>query len=211
MLFLGLNFLFGQNGKEFVVEFSEIDSLQYVKLKENYSNKLVVDSTKQTIPDSSFTLIINNKNQQFSCKEEYNPCYYYNGFLPSINSFIITYCTIDICETFLIDKTSGESKTLFSPYDNQSEVPLFSKNLKKMLVFASNVFDTESFISIYQRANEDEDFNFDSYESLTTDKWKIYEAIWINENSFALMTFEKYGGISGSVPLNVNYMIGEMK
>src|SRR5690606_9128164 len=121
-LLLGLNSLFGQNDQKLIVDFSEIDSLEYQKFKGEYANKLSVDSTKKTIPDSSFTLVINGKSQCFHCQMDYNPCYYYKGFLPPINSFVITYCTMNICETFLIDQSSGERQTLFSPFDNESEI-----------------------------------------------------------------------------------------
>lgn len=210
-LLLGLNGLLGQNGQELIVKFSEIDSLQYIEFKKEYTNKLVVDSTKKTIPDSSFALVINDKNQQFDCHNDYNPCYYYKGFLPPINSFVITHCKMYICETFLIDQTSGEQQSLFSPYDNECEIPVLSKDLNKMLVFASNVFDVESFISVYQRTDKTEGFNFESYDSLTIENWDIHEVIWINDSSFALITFNEYGGQNGSETLNKKYMEGEIK
>lgn len=200
-----------QNGIGLDVEFSEIDSLQYMEYKKKYTNMLVVDSTKKTIPDSSFALIINDKNQHFDCQKDYSPCYYYKGFLPPINSFVITHCTTQICETFLIDQTSGERQTLFSPFDNECEIPILSKDLNKMVVYASNVFDTESFISLYQRTDNTVNFNFESYRSMTTKKWKIYEAIWINNTSFALITFDAYGGQNGNKALNKRYIKGEIK
>jgi hypothetical protein len=210
-LILGLNGMFSQNHPELNIEFMKIDSLQYQRYKEDYANKLYLDSTKKTIPDSSFTLTINGENQIFNCEKDYNPCYYYKGFLSPINSFVVTHCTMDICETYLIDKTTGEQRTLFSPFDNECEIPVFSKDLNKMLVYASNVFDSDSFISIYQRTDNTENFNFDSFKIYDTNKWKIYEGIWIDETNFALKTFQKFGGKTGSEPLNINYIRGKIK
>ena len=210
-LLYGLTNLYGQREQDLVVEFSKIDSLEYIEYRNEYSNPLVLDSTKRTIPDSSFTLTISNENQHFACQKDYAPCYYYIGFLPPLESFVITHCTMYVCGTFLINQNSGERHNLFSPFDNECEPPLLSKGQNKMLVFASNVFQTESFISIYQRKDKLANFDFDSFESLTTDKWKIYEAVWIDETSFPLKTFEEYGAQTGSVPLNVKYILGRIK
>ncbi len=207
-LLVGLNGLLGQEGKELIVEFSEIDSLQYLRFKKEYPNRLVKDSTKKTIPDSSFTLIINNKSEKFDCEKDYAPCYYYEGFLLPINSFVITHCIMYQCVTYLIDKASGERQYLFGPFENQCEVPVLSKDLNKMLIFSSDVYDKESFISLYKRTSKNEDFDFETHDSLTTDKWKILEAIWIDDTKFALKTFDKY---SGDKPLNVNFVKGEIK
>jgi hypothetical protein len=205
---MGLNSLLGQSEQDLIIDFSEIDSLQYIAYKKEFSNKLIIDSTKKTIPDSSFSLIIKNTEQLFDCQKDNSDCHYYKGFLPQLSSFIITHCGMSICETFLIDQTSGEIQNLLSPYDNECKAPVLSKNHNKLLVYASSVFDRESFISIYQKSGKNEDFDFKSYKSLTIKEWRIYEVIWINNTSFALITFDKYGGKTGSEALNVKYIKG---
>ena len=210
-LLIGLNGLFGQTEQELIVAFYEIDSLQYFEFRKEYSNNLEVDSTKKTIPDSSFTLIIKNNYLRFDCQKDYNGCYYYKGFILSLNSFVITHCGMLTCETFLINQTSGERCALFSPFDNECETPLLSKDLNKMLVFASNVFEIESYISVYQKTKGLSGFNIKSFKGLRIDKWRINEAIWINDTTFALITSDKYGDNSVNLPLTTKYLIGKIK
>lgn len=193
------------------IQFTPIDSIQYVKFKNDYSNQLILDSAIKTIPDSSFSLIINDTSTRFGCGKGFHDCNYYKGFIPPLNCFAITHCSSYICRTFLVDKATGERHFFSSPYDNECYVPLLSKNLNKMLVIASNVFDTESYISVYERQHNETDFNYEFFSSMTTQKWKAYEAVWINETSIALITFEKYGGITGNQLLNVKYVKGVIK
>lgn len=210
-MLLGIKSLSGQSEKELTIEFMKIDSLQYIKFRKDYSSYLIVDSIKKTTADSSFSLNVNNESRRFDCKRDFSGCYYYKGFLPPLNSFVITHCSTLICETFLIDKASGERQNLFSPYDNESETPVLSKDLTKMLVFASDVFGRASFISIYQRSTNKGNFDFKSFASLNTNKWKVFEVVWINDTSIALKTFDQYGGKTGNELLNVKYLKGEIK
>jgi hypothetical protein len=210
-LLFGLTSLFGQPAQELILDFSEIDSVQYMEYKKDYSNMLILDSTKRTIPDSSFTLVVHNKRQQFDCQPDYNPCHYYKGFLSPIQSYVITYCTLHECGTYLIDQHSGERKELFSPFDNECEPPLLSKKHNKMLVFASSIFETESFISIYQSNDDNGSFNFESFDSFTTDMWEIYKAICIDETSFALRIRQEYIETAGGAPRKLNFIKAEIK
>lgn len=210
-LLVGLSAALGQSDKSLTIAFTDIDSLQYMKFKKEYTSHLVVDSTKKTTPGASFSLPIENKIQQFDCQKDFSDCHYYKGFLPSLNSFVITHCTRQICGTFLVDATSGERQGLFSSFDNECESPVLSKDHTKMLVFASDVFDKASYISIYHRANKKEKFDFKSFASLSTNKWRIFEVVWINDTRIALMIFDQYGGQTGNELLNVKYIQGEIK
>lgn len=80
-----------------------------------------------------------------------------------------------------------------------------------MLVFASNVFDRQAYITLVQRADNKAKFDLESSSCLTTNDWKIFEAVRINDTSIALITYDDYGGKSGNELLNVKYYKGEMK
>ncbi|MGB0391203.1 MAG: hypothetical protein ACPGD5_06520 [Salibacteraceae bacterium] len=200
----------GQNN-DLVITFSEIDSLQYAKYKSNYSNSILLDSNKQTVQGSSFSLLIADEMKSFGCQLDPVDCYYYLGKIPELNSYVLTNCGSLVCETFLINQTTGEKFGLFSPYDGESKAPLLSENMNSMLVIASGAFDRESCISLYSKAPYDNKFHYNSFESFTTSKWRIYEAVWVNDTSIAIMTFDKNGGRKGNTPLNVKYKLGELK
>lgn len=200
----------GQNN-DLLIEFTEIDSLQFVKYKSNYTNSIVLDSNKRTIRDSSFSLLIEGEMKSFGCLLDPVDCYYYRGKIPELNSYVLTNCGSMVCETFMINQTTGEKFGLFSPYDGESKAPLLSKNMNNMLVIASGVFDRGSCISVYSKTPSDNKFNYNSFESFITSKWRIYEAVWVNDTSIAIKTYDKNGGRRGNTPLNVKYKLGELK
>ena len=61
----------------------------------------------------------------------YHICYYYRGFLTAINCYVVTYCSDAYCDTWLLNKTTGKTITLINPFDNETCVPLISKDEKE--------------------------------------------------------------------------------
>lgn len=209
LLFVGVHFVSGQNNKNVAVDFSKIDSLKYVEFKMQYPNEVLLDSTKKTIVDSSFVLLINGREQTFI--NEYDNRYYYRGFLPSVQSYVLTHCGILWCLTSLVDRTSGKQLELDSTFDNEAEIPIISKNGNMMLVFANNVFSPDSYISLYQRVDKEDNLGFSLVFDISKDRWDIQEAIWINDNSFALKLAE-YGSNEGeNDSINIKYIIGKIE
>jgi ribulose bisphosphate carboxylase small subunit len=207
LLLTGNHVAHAQNQEELLIEFTEIDSLEYQKFKKEYLSLVTVDSTKKA---NSFSLLVNNKVEQFDNVNDNNR-YYYKGFLAPLNCYVLNHCSKYICRNFLLNQETGERNFLFSPYDNECEIPVLSNDLKLMLVFATDVFDRGSFISIYPLKEGNGKLDFESFKSFTTTQWSIYQAIWINNTSIALMTFDEYGGTSGNEPLNLKYYKGDFK
>jgi hypothetical protein len=203
--------LFAQHQQPLDVDFTEIDSVQYLEFQKAYRNNLVIDSIEHAITRSSFTLFIRNEEEQYECPTEYNDCNYYKGFLPAINSHVISNCGVQVCYTYLLNRTSGDYQTLFSSFDTECEVPLLSKDLTKMLAYASSAFDAASYLSVYERANAASQFNYQNFKGIEINSWVINEAIWVNDTTFALITSETYGGSDVSVLVNVKYRLGRVK
>ncbi len=210
-LLITLNVVFAQHQQPLDLDFTEIDSVQYMEFKKAYSNNLVIDSTKHAITRSSFTLIIRNEEEQYECPGNDDDCNYYKGFLPDINSHVITNCGTQVCYTYLLDRTSGDFQTLFSSFDTECEVPLLSKDLSKMLVYASSVFDVESYVSVYERTDASSQFDYQNFKGIRANSWVINEAIWVDDNTFALITSETYGASGTNVLVNVKYRLGRIK
>lgn len=208
-LLIGTQFVIAQNNKNLTVDFSEIDSLEYMEFKMKYPNEVLFDSTKKTIVDSSFVLLINGKEQTFI--NEYDNRYYYRGFLPSLQSYVLTHCGMLWCLTSLIDQTSGKQLDLESTFDNEAEIPLISKNGNMMLVFASNVFSPASYISLYQKVDKEDNLGFSMALDLSVDLWDIQEAIWVSDNSFALKIADYNDDERENKSRKVRYMIGKIE
>ena len=207
LLLIGVNVVFAQTQKDLQIEFTEIDSLEYLKFKSEYSNPIRIDTTKRT---DSFSLVVNDKIESFNDFDN-SDRYYYQGFLPPLNSYALNHCSMYTCRNFLLNRKTGERQFLYTPYDNECEIPVLSKDLRSMLVFASDVFNKGSFISIYRINESTGSLDYETFGSWMTGKWKIYETIWINDRSIALKTFDEYGGRSGSEPLNLKYYKGVFK
>ena len=207
ILLFGVSGLYAQNVTELSIEFTAIDSLRYNDFRKSYSSQVTIDSIKRA---NSFSLIVNSKIENFDNHDD-NDRYYYKGFLTPLNSYVLNHCSKYVCENFLLSKETGERQFLYSPYDNECETPVLSKDLKRMLVFATDVFDRGSFISVYQKIDNGEEFDYESFESWTTNRWRIFEVVWIGNTSIALIAFDEYGGRTGNELQNVKYFKGELE
>lgn len=209
LLLIGIANLFGQTREELLVKFSEIDSLQYMAFKKDYHSEREFDSSKISMYDSSFTLTINNEKERFEGDTQAEEWYIYDGFLPSLNSFVIIQCGSGYCGTILIDRETEKIQPIITPYEEapcNTEI-LLSKDKNKILVLTSNAFDRESYIAIYQRESTTKGFDFSRYRSLTTDMWKVDEGIWVNNETFALLTYsEDIGCKTEGVPVKIKYL-----
>lgn len=210
-LLIAVNGLFSQYGQPVQIDFTPIDSSQYMALKKAYINPLITDTIHKTVPDSFFTLTIKNTPQKFECTPDFNGCYYYKGFFPALKFYAVTYCDMHTCNTYLIHQETGDKHALFSPFDNESEAPILSPNKTKVLVYASNVFDVESYISIYAQNQKTGFFEFKKFKGLALKEFRINDAIWVNESTIALITSNTYGASSDEKTAAPSYLLGKIK
>jgi len=192
------------------ITLSESDAIAFAHYKKNFSNQLVLDTTITTIPDSSFQLEVAGTARSYSCGNHCADCIYYNGNLPSIDSYVLTHCQPEYCETMLLNKTTGVSENLPSGFDNEAEVPVMSKNGSQMLVYASNVFEREAVISVYQKKEPNTPIHWNAAAEFNTMLWKINEIVWIDELSFAIHAYQKQGGIAGDSLVGQQFYIGKL-
>lgn len=197
-----------ENKNKLKIKFTIIDSTDYFKYKQKYSNEITVDTTIVNEAGSFFTLDVENAEKKFSCDIDYSNCNYYKGFLNPLSKYIITHCGTGYCGTYLLDKNTGTQNYLESPFDSECEIPALSKNQDKLIAFSSSVFDRESFIALYRENAETKKIELKKFDSFYTSDWRIKEIIWIDNNSIALKVYEKYGGKTGSELINTRYLKG---
>ncbi len=200
-----------ENKNKLRIKFTKIDSTEFLKYNQKYSNEITVDTTIVNEAGGFFTLGVGNVEKKFSCDIDYNNCNYYKGFLKPLNKYILTYCGTGYCGTYLLDKSTGTQDYLESPFDSECENPSISKNKNKLIAFSSSVFDRESFIALYKTNIETEKIDLKKYASFNTSDWRIKEIIWIDNNVIALKVFDKYGGKTGDELINTRYLKGEIE
>ena len=197
---------FKEHKNKLKLNFTTIDSADYLSYKRKYSNGITIDSTIVNKAGSSFTLSLKNTEKTFSCDIDYNDCTYYKGFINSLNKYILTYCSNGYCGTYLLDKNTGETNSLESPFDSECESPVLSKNESQLIAFSSSVFDTNSFLSLYENNPKTKIIDFTIYKFFNSSEWKINEIIWIDEKTIALIIYDEYGGETGSELINKRYL-----
>lgn len=197
-----------ENKNKLRIKFTEIDATKFLKYKQKYSNQIIVDTTIVNKAGSFFTLNVANIEKKFSCDIDYNNCNYYKGFFKPLNKYILTYCVTGFCGTYLLDKKTGNINNLQSPFDSECEAPSLSEDKSKLIVFASSVFDSDSFIALYKKELNTQKINFKTFDSFYTSKWRIKNLIWIDNNSIALKVFDNY---QGKKLVNVRYLKGEIE
>lgn len=150
--------------------------------------------------EGGYFLIKTDKNIfKFPCGKNYSrPCYIYENYIPSINSYKIGILGEGMAESFLLDK--GNNSTLHPVYDyDHGGFELNTSPLKKNLIVYSSInyedykkyYNFKSYIVTY-------DINDINYLSdiknayvFTTDDWQINRINWINNSSFVLEVFDK--------------------
>ncbi|MEO1513431.1 MAG: hypothetical protein AAFV95_00415 [Bacteroidota bacterium] len=188
------------------LSFAKIDEETYEAHRQQYSNQLMVDSTIVNEAGGEFSLPVDGEEKTFRCGANHQDCTYYRGFLTPLNQYVLTHCGTGYCITYLLDKASGLTTNLPSPYDSECDIPSLSKDQKKLLIFASSVFYTESFIALYERDDKTQKIDFGRYDSYESTDFRIKEIIWIDSQSIALKVFDEYGGTSGGELVNKRYL-----
>jgi len=186
--------------------FTKIDSNDYFSHHREYSSQIIIDSTIVNKAGSTFILPVQDTERKFSCGINYENCTYYKGFITPLNMYILIFCGNAYCNTFLLDKSTGQVNDLQSPFDTECDLPALSIDQEKLIAFSSSAFDKESFISLYKKNNDTGKIEFKEFDSFYTSDWRIKEIIWIDTNSFALKIYDKYGGKSGGKLINVKYL-----
>jgi len=195
-----------ENENTLKLKFTKIKSTEYFDYKQKYSNGITIDTTITNKAGSSFTLPLKNTEKTFSCDIDFNVCTYYKGFIKSLNKYVLTYCGQGYCGTYLLDKNTGETNSLESPFDSECESPVLSKNESQLIAFSSSVFDTNSFLSLYENNPKTKIIDFTIYKFFNSSEWKINEIIWIDEKTIALIIYDEYGGETGSELINKRYL-----
>lgn len=128
-------------------------------------------------------------------------------FPPPLKSHIIREVR-DVSQLHLIDSISGESYILNSAEDGSN--PLVSKSENQFIIYISSSFDNSSSIDIYKKNNLSNQFDFQKFDSYTTQDWLIRELIWIDENSFAVKVYNgvAFDNKGQDYLVNIRYLKG---
>ena len=129
--------------------FSSISEREFLKFKNNYDDKIIFDSSKVEQPGSSFFLKTAVGTEEFSCAENYNPCFYYGGYLKPLELYLFTEGHPYWAQAFALNFKNGERFSFDSPFDSAANRILISKEEDKLLVFTIAPFDSASFIAVY--------------------------------------------------------------
>lgn len=150
--------------------------------------------------EGGYFLIKTDKNIfKFPCGENYSrPCYIYEDFIPSLNSYSIVTLGEGMSETFLLDK--GNNSTLYPVYDyDHGGLSLnVSPSKESLIVYSSINYDDyekyyafRSYIVIYDIKNINNLNDIKNAYVLTTNEWQINRIKWIDDSSFVIEVFDK--------------------
>lgn len=171
-----------------------ITESDFLKYKGKYKSKLNKDSALVEWTDTSFIITTEHSKKAFNTLiTDDHPFNYYLGFLKPLNLFVTWHIDghNEIGSMMLLDKVSGKSFELSSPFDNPNETVLLSPKENYLISFANTWYETDHcFISVIQINKSKKHFKPLFKYGLYIDKVNIEDLIWINENSFAIAVAE---------------------
>ena len=192
------------------VTFSDISEAQYQEYATLYTPYIVLDSIKMITP-GSFEVSIGNGERTYTCAESYNPCYYYKGFFPDLNSYIISHCEMEYCATFMLNADTGLTYSLYSPFDQSTDTPLLSPNKKMLLSFASSAILGDTYIALYTRSDLNDDFDLTQFTGRLKNSLRIHEAVWVDNHGFAMKVPKGRKTSTDAKPEQPTYIMGKLK
>ncbi len=131
-----------------------------------------------------------------------------DGFINGYDLIVSKECD-EICETYLVEKSSGKKSLMPSHFDEGLMGMLFSPSCNQFLIFSS--YDGPDYEDYYSHRAEIIGFKVTKEEGLKAVKssftykskdWSIAELIWINNTSIAIKTYQEARWGDGS---NLNY------
>jgi hypothetical protein len=187
---------FSRSEDSLVLKFDTITLSEFSRYSNKYKYSSWPDTNKNTLAktDSSFTLETKTGVRTFfSDYRYYTRTYDYIGFYPTLNLYLINYCsaTSAIQLLFLVDSNTGKHYNLESGFDNGFELPLVSPKSNFILNFANNMFEkNNSYFMILKIEKENNSYILKNYAELFTYDFEVVEAFWTNDKTFVMQTTE---------------------
>ncbi|TDG35629.1 hypothetical protein EZJ43_13500 [Pedobacter changchengzhani] len=178
------------------LKFEPIFKKEFEKFKELYNDQ--IDTSKKRTIQSSKIFSVKTKDSLYNFEQDtlnYDSFYYYDGFIKPLDLFLVYYADSrnELGIFYAIDGKSNNFYEISSPFDGGLIKPLVSPKLKWLLYYVNNDYETKiSFISLLKIEQKETNIKYTDYLGYNSDKWQIDDAIWINENTFALKVFDKY-------------------
>lgn len=171
--------------------YETITEKQFKGFKKKYNWGIDTSSKNAFYSDTSFTLKTDAPSRIYVSNKLY--LYSYVGYQKSLNFFIVDYVSAPsaIEVLFLVDKKTATEYELASPFDNGMGLPLISPKGNFLLSVSNNVFTkNEAGIVLLAIKKNNTSFTLENYYDVTLNKWIILDAVWVDENCFALSTSE---------------------
>lgn len=167
-----------------------IDEQDYWRYKRIHPNPLRIDSSLVSFTDSSFTIHTGNKNLTYTTLIQDNtPWAEYNGWLKELQLHVVT--SIDgkneIGTLLLVDGKSGKVFYLESGWDGPCAPPLLSPDGKTLLTYANTNYESDqSLILLHRVRRRDKFYRLELIQSETIPGKLIEDAVWMDEDRFAI-------------------------
>ena len=157
----------------------------YSSLKESQISYIVVDTANHYKKDSILILPVGKNfielKDEKNIEGNYNSLYFYEGEIPFLNSYLISWSGYEDYSLFLIDKTTGEhNKIGFAHY------PFISPNKKYVVCIYENYFFTRAEMQVFKIVEGNIEFLYLFHFVNWLPTAEGTSLVWIDDNSFVI-------------------------
>ena len=192
-----------ENIDTITLRFEPVSEEIFLKLKvfQSYQPGSSLDFSWMNYPDISFSLATQNRHYNF-IGDRSGQEYRYIGYVPEINSHIISECKW-VCVNYLLDNETDEKMMLPDTFDGGVSGLKISASQKQVLMYLS--YDGANYADYYPHRAEIIFMQIGEgkgFHELTNPKiciiteWSIEEIVWIDEKSIALKVYDKHEEVS---------------
>ena len=178
------------------LQFVSISKKQFLNFKTHQpDSNYIFNSPIYT--SAPFTITTKKTEYKFR-NTPYDDEYRYIGYVPEINSHIISECKW-VCVNYLLDNETDEKMMLPCDFDSGVLGLKISASKKQMLMYLS--YDAANYADYYSHRAEIifmQIGDAKGFHKLTNPKiciiteWSIEDIVWIDEKSIALKVYDKY-------------------
>lgn len=182
------------------IDFDTITKSQFENYREKFQRK--IDTISKLISRTANSFVIRASDTLFKFSSKDYRVHTYHGFLPDINSHLISVSGSGICEMFLIDLETGAGFLIPAFYDDGCNIPIISNTKSFLLIYGTcpagklcfDWYENITTISLIDLSTENSIKSINNarkFGVLGIDDFEILEIFWADDEKLIIKAFDR--------------------
>ncbi|WP_040252117.1 hypothetical protein [Psychroserpens mesophilus] len=201
------------------IDFNSITKLEFETYEELYERKVDTIAKLISRTENSFQIRASDTIFEFSTRADRT--FWYQGFYPRLNSYLVGVSGAGICEMFFIDKNSANGLLMPEFYDSGCNQPMISPDNRFLMTYGTcpegnfcfDYYDHISTILIIDLKHVESIMDLKTFRFSGINDFVIENLFWIGTDEIVLKVFDEiaFDNNGQDYKKNIRYLKGKIE